>query len=173
MKAVDVLQGERTPEELTAIRWLLRKPDEDEALRNSAARKLLQCGDGRLVADLARMHCDERESPKWRNYCVQFLKDCYDRDRDPAVLGTIFKACEADEKQVRMCAVWALARIATPRDKRKAPDAATLKRIRAAALAALREKDAHFLITTAGVQSCTGALQLATGTGPLPKPHST
>ncbi len=59
-----------------------------------------------------------------------------------------------DEKLVRICAVWSLTRVATPRDRRKAPDDVTLGRIRAAALATLREKDAHFLITTAGVQSC-------------------
>jgi len=154
MKAVDVLQGERTPEELTAIRWLLRKSDENEALRNSAARKLLECGDKHLAADLTEMLWADQETPKWRNYCVQFLKDCYDRDGDPAVLTAIFKAAEADEEKVRMCAVWSLARTATPRDKRKLPDDETLSRIRAVALDALREKNAHFLITTAGVQSC-------------------
>ncbi len=103
------------------------------------------------------MAWDERETPKWRNYCVQHLYSCYEEESDAAILDTLFKAAdpaETTEKMVRICAVWSLARAATPRDKRRAPDDETLGEIRAAALAALREKNAHFLITTAGVQSC-------------------
>lgn len=97
---------------------------------------------------------DEKETPKWRNYCVQHLYQCYEDKPDAAILDTLFKAVDANEKMVRICAVWSLALVATPNDKSKAPDSETLKRIQAVALAALREKDAHFLITEAGVQSC-------------------
>jgi HEAT repeat protein len=100
------------------------------------------------------MAWDQRETPKWRNYCVQHLYTCYEEKPDRPILDTLFEACEADEKLVRICAVWSLARVATPRDESKLPDEETVQKTRAAALAALREKNAHFLITTAGVQSC-------------------
>ncbi len=157
MKAVDALGRDLSSEALSALRWLLRKPDEDEALRNNVANRLRECGEVHLAGDLTEMLWDEKETPKWRNYCVQHLYGCYEEEPDPAILRTLFKAADAaetDEKLVRICAVWSLARAATPRDESRLPDEATLGRIRGQALAALREKDAHFLITTAGVQSC-------------------
>jgi len=154
MKAVDALPRTQPPEALAALRSLLKDAGENEALRNNVANKLRECGDPNLVADLTAMLWDENETPKWRNYCVQHLYQCYADKPDPAVLDTLFQAAEADERMVRICAVWSLARVATPHDKSKAPGEETLSRTRALALLALREKDAHFLITTAGVQSC-------------------
>ena len=52
MKAVDALHRGLSVDALSALRWLLRKPDEDEALRNNVANKLRQCGEPNLVADL-------------------------------------------------------------------------------------------------------------------------
>ena len=158
MKAVDALGRDLSPEALSALRWLLKKPDADEALRNNVANRLRKCGEEHLVADLTEMAWDESETPKWRNYCVQHLYTCYEQgeEPDPTILDTLFRAAvptETSEKLVRICAVWSLACIATPRDKRKMPDEGTLARIHAAALDALREKDAYSLITTAGVQS--------------------
>ena len=154
MKAVDALPRIQPSEAMSALHSILKEPSEDEALRNLVANKLRECGDPNLVADLTAMLWDENETPKWRNYCVQHLYQCYADKPDPAVLDTLFQAAEADERMVRICAVWSLARVATPHDKSKAPGEETLGKIRALALLALREKDAHFLITTAGVQSC-------------------
>jgi len=157
MKTVDALGRSLSPEALSALRWLLRKPDEDEALRNNVANRLRECGEEHLVGDLTGMAWDERETPKWRNYCVQHLYTCYEEGGKASILDTLFRSAdpaETNEKLVRICAVWSLTRAATPRDESKALDEATLGRIRSVALDALREKDAHFLITTAGVQSC-------------------
>jgi hypothetical protein len=156
MKAVDALHRGLSVDALSALRWLLRKPDEDEALRNNVANKLRQCGEPNLVADLTAMAFDEEQTPKWRNYCVQHLYTCYEdaKKPDPAIVDTLFEAAACDEKLVRICAVWSLARAATHRDESKRPGAQTVARVRAAALAALRQKGADFLITTAGVQSC-------------------
>ena len=118
------------------------------------ANRLRKCGDEHLVSDLTEMLWDENETPKWRNYCAQHLYNCYEKEPDPGILDTLFEAAECDEKLVRICAVWSLARAATPRDESRKPDEETAARIREMALSALREKDAHFLITTAGVQSC-------------------
>jgi HEAT repeat protein len=156
-KQVDALSSRLDPDVVTELRSILNDSSEGELLRNNVANKLRQCGDGQLVADLARMYSDERETPKWRNYCVQHLYSAFENSRDPAILGTIFEAADpdrTDKKEVRICAVWSLARATTPRDKRKVLDNETLVRIRAVALDALREKEAHFLIRTAGVQSC-------------------
>lgn len=154
MKAVDALPNNQSTEVLSALRQLLRKSDEDKALRNNVANKLRQCGEPRLATDLTDMLWDEDETPKWRNYCVQHLFSCYEKEPNPAILDTLFKAAEADEKMVKICAVWSLSRIATPRDVDKKPDTETLEKIRALALEALREKNTHFLIAEAGVQSC-------------------
>jgi len=154
MKVVDALPRAQPPKVLEALRSLLKEPGEDDALRNLVANKLRECGEPHLVSDLTEMLWDEKETPKWRNYCVQHLYQCYEDKPDPAILDTLFKAAETEEKMVRICAVWSLARVATPRDANKRPGTETLEKIRATALAALREKDAHFLIMTAGVQSC-------------------
>ncbi|MHC4506848.1 MAG: HEAT repeat domain-containing protein, partial [Planctomycetota bacterium] len=154
MKEVDALPDELPPEALVALRWLLRKPDEREALRNNVANRLRKCGDEHLVSDLTEMLWDGKETPKWRNYCTQHLYTCYAEKADPRILDTLFEAVECDEKLVRICAVWSLARAGTPRDESRKPDEETAARIREMVLAALMEKDAHFLITTAGVQSC-------------------
>jgi hypothetical protein len=156
-KQVDALSSRLESDVIAELRLILNDSSEGELLRNNVANKLRQCGDGQLVADLTRMYGDERETPNWRNYCIQHLYSAYENDRDPAILSTLFEASDparTDEKEVRICAVWSLARAATPRDKSKVPDDETLGKIHAAALDALREKDAHFLITTAGVQSC-------------------
>jgi HEAT repeat protein len=161
-KQVDALPNRLESDVVAELRSILSDSGEGALLRNNVANKLRQCGDGRLVADLTRMAWDKRETPKWRNYCIQHLYSAFENSRDPAILGTLFEAADpdrTDEKEVRICAVWSLARAATPRDKREAPDDETLGKIRAAALDALREKDAHFLVTTAGVQSC-GRLKL-------------
>jgi len=154
MRAVDGLSRQQSPEVTASLTQLLQSRDENEALRNNVANKLRECGDPSLVSDLTTMLWDEKETPKWRNYCVQHLYQCFEDKPDPAILATLFKAAECNEKMVRICAVWSLALVATPNDKSKAPDEATVGKIRAIALAALREKDAHFLITEAGVQSC-------------------
>ena len=132
----------------------LRNTSLAEAERNDIANSLLGRDNRRLVAELTEMLWDERESPKWRNYCVQHLYACYEKQPDPAIPGTLFKAAQCDEKMVRICAVWSLARVATPRDRARIPDEDTLGGIHALALQALREKNTHFLITEAGVQSC-------------------
>jgi hypothetical protein len=153
-KRVDALPNRLESDVVAELRSILNDSSEGEPLRNNVANKLRQCGEPNLVADLTRMAWDERETAKWRNYCVQHLYSCYEKEPGPAILETLFKACDADEKMVRICAVWSLARVATPRDESMIPDENTVGEIRAAALKALREKDAHFLVTTAGVQSC-------------------
>ena len=126
----------------------------NETARNNAANELRRRDDPRLVDDLTRMLWDERETPKWRNYCVQHLSNCYEERPDSSILDTMFKAAESDEKVVKMCAIWSLARIATPRFGSTAIDEAKTERIRKLALAALHDENAHFLIRQTGVQSC-------------------
>ena len=138
----------------TGPRGILLDPSKDETTRNNAARELLRRGDPRLVDDLTRMLWDEKETPKWRNYCVQHLSYSYEKKPDPAILEKLFKAAECEEKQVKMCAIWSLARVVTQRFRKGNVDEETLARIRELALAALRDENAHFLIREAGVQSC-------------------
>ena len=128
--------------------------------RNNAANLLLNASDPSLAGELVRMLRDSSESATWRNYCLQFLCLSYLQNQRADVLEAMTEACGYDEPKISSCAVWSLARVATPRDRRKTPDGETVERIRAAALDALSEKDAHFLIRTAGVQSC-GRLGLA------------
>ena len=154
LKVVDTLPKQQAPEITASLTQLLKSRDEDEALRNNVASKLRECGDPNLVSDLTTMLWDEKETPKWRNYCVQHLYQCYEDKPDPSILATLFKATEAGEKMVRICAVWSLALIAAPRYGNQPPDKATTEKIRTVALGALKEKDADFLITTSGVQSC-------------------
>jgi len=151
---VEALPAQLSKEQVDALRWLLRDSSQDEALKNIVANRLRARRDTHLVEYLTEMLWDENETPKWRNYCVQQLRACYEEDPNPAILDTLFKAAEADEKMVRTCAVWSLARLATPVDKSQMPSEETLAKIRSLALEALQEKDAHFLITEAGVQSC-------------------
>ena len=146
--------GGKLSRDPTALLMLLNKHGESEMLRNNAANKLRDLGEPTLVKNLTEMLRDEKETPKWRNYCVQQLYFSYVTAPNPSIVDTFFKASSCDEKMVRICAVWSLALVATPGDKSKTPDAETLKKIQAIALAALREKDTHFLITEAGVQSC-------------------
>jgi len=151
---VEALPAQLSKEQVDALRWLLRDPSQNEALRNVVANRLRARRDPHLVEYLTEMLWDENETPKWRNYCIQQLRACYEENPSPAILDTLFKAAEADEKMVRICAVWSLARLATPMDKGQMPSEETLAKIRSLALEALREKDAHFFITEAGVQSC-------------------
>jgi hypothetical protein len=156
-KQVDALPGELGPDIVAELRLILNDSSEGELLRNNVANRLRQCDEQGLAADLTRMVWDEHETPKWRNYCVQHLYTCYEKVGDGAILGTLFRAADpaqTDEKMVRICAIWSLARAATPQGEQRMPDEKTLGEIRATALDALREKDAHFLIATAGVQSC-------------------
>jgi len=146
-------------EQKRALRQLLAMKEKSEFFRNTVANKLRQSGEENLVADLTEMAWDKTETPKWRNYCVQHLYTCYEHAEkpDPSIIDTLFTAADpaqSDEKLVRICAVWSLARAATLRDESKRPSADTIERIGEVAIDALREKDAHFLITTAGVQSC-------------------
>jgi len=154
MKAVDALSDSQPPEALAALRWLLREAGGSEALRNNVANRLRECGEEHLSGDLTEMLWNENETPKWRNYCVQHLYNCFEEEPDTAILDTLSEATKAGEKMVRICAIWSLVRLATPRDKTTAPGESFLARTRHTALAALREKNAHFLIRTAGVQSC-------------------
>jgi HEAT repeat protein len=157
MKAVDALPDRLPAKAIDALDRLLNETGGDEGVRNNVANKLRRAGGKRLADDLARMAWDKRETPKWRNYCVQHLYACYEQGGGPAILDTLFKAAdpaETDEKMVRICAIWSLARAATPRDKRKTLDEPTLGKIRDRALGALRDKDADYMIRTAGVQSC-------------------
>jgi len=151
---VEALPAQLSKEQVDALRWLLRDSSQDEALKNIVANRLRARRDPHLVEYLTEMLWDENETPKWRNYCVQQLRACYEEDPNPAILDTLFKAAEAYEKMVSTCAVWSLARLATPVDKSQMPSEETLAKIRSLALEALQEKDAHFLITEAGVQSC-------------------
>ncbi len=101
MMAVDALSHEQPAEVLVALRWLLKNPAEDEALRNNVANKLRECGEEHLADDLTEMLWDEKETPKWRNYCVQHLYNCYEEKTDTAILDTLFKAADptqTDEK---------------------------------------------------------------------------
>jgi len=156
MKAIDALPDRASAETTDGLRYLLNKTGGSESIRNTVANKLRTAGDQRLVADLTKMIWDERETPKWRNYCVQQLYACHEKSRDRAIIGTLFKAAdpaETDEKMVRTCAIWSLARAATPRDNIMTLGPKELDRTRALSLNALREKDADPLITMAGVQS--------------------
>ncbi len=154
MKAVESAPRANATEALAALRWLLRKRGENEGLRNIVANKLRECGEEHLVSDLTVMLWDEKETPKWRNYCVQQLRSSYDRRPDPSILETLLKAAECDERMVRMCAIWSLARIMTPVGKHGELDEETVKRIRGFSLSALRDEETHFLVREAGIQSC-------------------
>ena len=162
MKAIDALGGDQPAEVLAEVRAVLLDRGEDEAVRNSAANRLRERGNARLVGDLTKMMRDPKESPKWRNYCVQHLYTCWEeagaasRDgaTDDAIIKTLFEAAASEETLVRICAVWSLARAATCRDVKNRPDAETTARIRAEAMSALRDAGGGFLVREAGIQSC-------------------
>lgn len=92
MKAIDAMSTDQPAETIEALRRLLCCGDQHEALRNNVANKLRQCGDERLVTDLTDMLWDEKETPKWRNYCAQHLYTCYEKEPDPAIPDTLFRA---------------------------------------------------------------------------------
>ena len=62
--------------------------------RNDAANRLLNQGDRQLAGRLIRMLRDKTEDLTWRNYCIQFLRGCYEQQtKQPtttwALLGTV------------------------------------------------------------------------------------
>ncbi len=120
-----------------------------ESVRNNDANELRRLHNLHLISDLTRMLWDENETPKWRNYCVQQLTQCYLEEPEERILDTILKAAESPVPMVRSCAVWSLALIAT--DGFPGPEA--VEKAKQVALAALREEDAHVLIRTGGVQA--------------------
>lgn len=122
--------------------------------RNNAANELLNHRDTRLASQLVRMTRDETDTVAWRNYCVQFLRGCYDQQPDPEVLGTIYWACKVREPEISSCAIWSLAQLAKPSLDPTRLSEVERNRCRDIALAALNDESAHFLVRTAGAQSC-------------------
>ena len=136
--------------------------------RNNAANRLLNQRDPQLAGELIRMLKDETESVTWRNYCVQFLRGCYEQKQEPVVLETLLETCQNPKPELSSCGLWSLAQLAAPttaRDRGQGiggreqqgnsllPSEATAK-VKELALAALRDEKAHLLVRTGGAQSC-------------------
>jgi len=83
--------------------------------RNVAADELLRMREPRLPAELIRMLRDETENLTWRNYCVQFLRSCYEQDPQPVVLEALEDTCQHRLPELSSCALWSLAQLAVPR----------------------------------------------------------
>ena len=141
-----------------------------DVTRNNAANRLLNERDPKLAGELIRMLKDETESVTWRNYCVQFLRGCYEQKQEPVVLETLLETCRNPKPELSSCALWSLAQLAAPTaptppnavgkaDPKDAcarsllPLEATAK-AKELALAALRDEKAHLLVRTGGAQSC-------------------
>jgi len=143
--------------------------------RNDAANRLLNRGDRQLAGRLIRMLRDETEDLTWRNYCIQFLRGCYEQQtKQPTttwgvsrdeILAALFEGCAYSEPELSSCAIWSLAQLASPKPwANRVPGAAKLNapllpeeaetRIKRLALEALRDPKGHLLVRTGGAQSC-------------------
>jgi hypothetical protein len=101
-----------SPNRLASI---LHDPNYSFTTRNDAANRLLRERDPRLAGELIRMLNDEKENLTWRNYCVQFLRSCEKREKQPEVLKALEDTCRHRLPELSSCALWGLAQLAVPR----------------------------------------------------------
>jgi hypothetical protein len=73
-------------------------PSYTPATRNDAANRLLNSGDPLLAGKLVSMLRDKAENLTWRNYCVQFLRGCYEQEatRTASPSGSSLKSGTGD-----------------------------------------------------------------------------
>ncbi len=150
------------PEEIAVMRQLRCNTEADDGLRDTAVAQLVEHGEHlkkNFADEAAAMLWDERQTPRFRGYCVRYLHRSYDARPDPAILETLFRAAGAKEHDVRASAIHFLAKIAKPRRESKKPDAATFRRIRARILEALRDENEHERVRMCAVRCC-GSLGL-------------
>jgi hypothetical protein len=108
---------------------LLRDRLSPPTARNTAANRLLNERDPKLAGELIRMLKDETESVTWRNYCVQFLRGCYeqmegetgrrgDGEKRPTgraeILAVLLETCQNPKPELSSCVLWSLAQLAAP-----------------------------------------------------------
>lgn len=73
-----------------------------EIIRNNMANTLCwqKVPDPDLHLLFIKMLDDEEETPKWRDYCIQFLTECYPSSSDkPLIIETIKKYSEGDDSK--------------------------------------------------------------------------
>jgi hypothetical protein len=97
------------------LRKVLGDASYSPTTRNDAANRLLRERDPRLAGELIRMLNDETEDLTWRNYCVQFLRSCYEQDQQPEVLKALEDTCQHKLPELSSCALWGLAQLAVSR----------------------------------------------------------
>ena len=103
------------------LRAIVSNPDCSPTARNNAANRLLNERDAKLAAELIRMLKDETESVTWRNYCVQFLRGCYQQKQEPVVIEALLGTCQSPTPELSSCALWSLAQLAAPTALTRAP----------------------------------------------------
>jgi hypothetical protein len=101
--------------DVPGLRKVLGDPAYSPTTRNDAANRLLRERDPRLAGELIRMLNDETEDLTWRNYCVQFVRSCYEQDQQPQVLKALEDTCRHKLPELSSCALWGLAQLAVPR----------------------------------------------------------
>jgi HEAT repeat protein len=152
MKAIEMLGRGDKETAAPMLRDLLTRKTEDPSLRHHAGLKLIGWQDREAREAITTMAFDESESPLWRNYCVQFLHDIYVQAPSPAGLEALFKAAGSDTAEVRSCAIWGLARIATNPALPVSANETFRGQVAEIALAALACESV--VLRTAGVQAC-------------------
>ncbi len=114
LAALEKLDPEKlTKEQIEALRWSLFEPKANETIRNNTANILLKAKDERLAGALAAQLKDLKQTPLWRNYCVQHLEAGYrNLKKDPKVLEAIHQAAHDPDESVRDVCLLHLSRTA-------------------------------------------------------------
>ena len=87
------LTGQQSKEVLLTLRLLLHARDLlDNTVRSVVAEKLFEQNEPYFVYDVTCMVWDEFEGPTWRSLCMDYLRQCYERTRDPSISRTLEKA---------------------------------------------------------------------------------
>ena len=92
-----------------ALRWTIWQTSFNETLRNEAVKTLLAWNPAWLVPDLLQLMRDEKQSSKWRGWCVQYLELHYRQQKDAQSVQGMFDAAGNDNPAVKTQALFSLA----------------------------------------------------------------
>jgi hypothetical protein len=99
------------PQDLLALRRILRDPAEGDTLRNECANALYRNEAPELAADLGAVLADRRNGARFRSFAAQHLGVLFEADPGRAELRAELLAClEDDEVVLRREALWPLCR---------------------------------------------------------------